>query len=242
MNATSTDIDMADRLDGLAGTFHMPLLAEAAAELRRLRAENNGRVCVRPDPIPPPVGGVYHRLQHAQDEARRLSDELDRERRGRDEERERCRDERLRLVGLIADLAAGGDEDGGGDGPPSEPDARWIDNCSAILAGTAPDRATCPAALWVLWERLVGPIARRRADEPEPAEPDRPRLVFDPAVSDSSPVVRGTTVTAALVARCIAGGWTWPDILRNHPSLTEADIRACLTHVIESEDAHADKG
>lgn len=62
-----------------------------------------------------------------------------------------------------------------------------------------------------------------------PGDPDG-RLVFDPNVSDDSPVVRGTWVTAAHVAALIVDGWTWSDILRSHPELVADDLRACLAY------------
>lgn len=70
---------------------------------------------------------------------------------------------------------------------------------------------------------------------PAPVRPDaRPcdRLEFDPHLSADSPVVRGTWVTAAHVVFLVVDGWSWADILRTYPELTEADIRACLTYTL----------
>lgn len=89
-------------------------------------------------------------------------------------------------------------------------------------------------------------LARGRGDdetdettEPEPME-DPPgwedRLTVDPNVSQVSPVVRGTWVTAQQVVALVVDGWTWSDILRTHPELTEADIRACLSYTVEQDD------
>ncbi len=64
----------------------------------------------------------------------------------------------------------------------------------------------------------------------------RDRLTFDPAISDSSPVVKGTWVTASQVVSMIVDNWSWAEILRTHPELCEADIRACLAYTIEDED------
>ena len=61
------------------------------------------------------------------------------------------------------------------------------------------------------------------------------RLVFDTKVSDRSPVVRGTWVTAGQVVTFIVDGWTWAEILRAHPELSEDDIRACLAYVIDQD-------
>jgi uncharacterized protein (DUF433 family) len=61
------------------------------------------------------------------------------------------------------------------------------------------------------------------------------RLVFDFNVSESSPVVKGTWVTVSHVVSLIVDGWTWSDILRTHPELTEDDIRTCLAYTIEQD-------
>lgn len=75
----------------------------------------------------------------------------------------------------------------------------------------------------------------------EPPRPDdgqwRTRLMFDPDVSDLSPVVRGTWITASHLVTLIVDGWSWADILRAHPELTEEDIRACVCYTIEQEEA-----
>jgi uncharacterized protein (DUF433 family) len=54
------------------------------------------------------------------------------------------------------------------------------------------------------------------------------RIVFDPAVCHGKPVVRGSRVLVANVVGAVAAGETMPEILQDYPSLTEADIRACL--------------
>jgi uncharacterized protein (DUF433 family) len=64
----------------------------------------------------------------------------------------------------------------------------------------------------------------------------RRRLIFDPAVSETSPVVKGTWISVAQIISLIVDGWTWADILRSHPELTEDDIRACLSYAVEQED------
>jgi uncharacterized protein (DUF433 family) len=61
------------------------------------------------------------------------------------------------------------------------------------------------------------------------------RLGFDHDVSESSPIVRGTWVTVRHVVSLVVDGWTWSDILRTHPELTEDDIRACLTYTVEHD-------
>jgi uncharacterized protein (DUF433 family) len=61
------------------------------------------------------------------------------------------------------------------------------------------------------------------------------RLVFDFNVSETSPVVKGTWVTASHVVSLVVDGWTWSDVLRAHPELTEDDIRICLSYTIEQD-------
>jgi uncharacterized protein (DUF433 family) len=56
------------------------------------------------------------------------------------------------------------------------------------------------------------------------------RLTFDRDVSEDSPVVKGTLVTVNHVVSLILDGWTYADIIRAHPDLTEDDIRACLAY------------
>jgi uncharacterized protein (DUF433 family) len=63
----------------------------------------------------------------------------------------------------------------------------------------------------------------------------RDRLMFDFEISDRSPVVKGTWVTVSHVVSLIVDGWTWADILRSHPELTEDDIRACVTYAMDEE-------
>lgn len=54
------------------------------------------------------------------------------------------------------------------------------------------------------------------------------RIVFDPAVCHGKPVVRGTRVMVANVVGAVAAGEPMQDILQDYPSITEADVRACL--------------
>jgi uncharacterized protein (DUF433 family) len=58
------------------------------------------------------------------------------------------------------------------------------------------------------------------------------RLTFDPKVSEDSPVVNGTMVTVKHVVSLIVDGWTYADVIRTHPDLTEADIRTCIAYNI----------
>lgn len=69
----------------------------------------------------------------------------------------------------------------------------------------------------------------------DPGSQWRDRLVFDPDISDRSPAVKGTWITVSHVVSLVVDGWTWADILRAHPELSEPDIRACLTYSVEEE-------
>jgi hypothetical protein len=66
----------------------------------------------------------------------------------------------------------------------------------------------------------------------------RDRLIFDFEVSDLSPVVKGTWITVSHVVSLIVDGWTWADILRSHPELTEDDIRICVSYAMDEENAN----
>ena len=54
------------------------------------------------------------------------------------------------------------------------------------------------------------------------------RIQFDPVVCHGKPVVRGTRVLVSNVVGAIAAGQSHAEILADYPSITEADIRACL--------------
>jgi hypothetical protein len=79
------------------------------------------------------------------------------------------------------------------------------------------------------------PIEEPIADEEPPIWRDR--LVFDFEISDISPVVKGTWITVGHVVSLIVDGWTWADILRSHPELTEDDIRTCVAYAMDEENA-----
>ncbi len=72
-------------------------------------------------------------------------------------------------------------------------------------------------------------------EDPETGARWQERLVLDQNVSETSPVVKGTWVTVSQIVSLIVDGWSWSDILRTHPELTEADIRCCLAYNVEQE-------
>ena len=61
------------------------------------------------------------------------------------------------------------------------------------------------------------------------------QLIFDPNVSETSPVVKGTWVTVSHVVSLVVDGWTWSEILRTHPEITEDDVRTCLAYSVEQD-------
>ena len=92
------------------------------------------------------------------------------------------------------------------------------------------------------WNVVTGVSATPEA-APSDASPQTPRwqerLVYDFNVSETSPVVRGTWVTVAHVVTLVVDGWTWAEILRDHPELSEEDIRICLSFATAGDGLHA---
>ena len=54
------------------------------------------------------------------------------------------------------------------------------------------------------------------------------RIEIDPARLGGKPVVRGTRIAVELVVEMVAEGWADARILAEYPTLTAADVRACL--------------
>ncbi len=54
------------------------------------------------------------------------------------------------------------------------------------------------------------------------------RIQLDPVICHGKPVVRGTRVLVSNVIGAIAAGQSHAEILEDYPSITEADVRACL--------------
>lgn len=101
-------------------------------------------------------------------------------------------------------------------------------------SGSAPTPAPVPGA--------PGPSPVSAVSNEAPATGDaslrwKDRLALDPSVSERSPVVRGTWVTVGQVVSLVVDGWTWADILRAHPELTEEDIRACLWYSVTEDNS-----
>jgi len=59
------------------------------------------------------------------------------------------------------------------------------------------------------------------------------RIVIDPEVLVGKPVVKGTRLAVEFLIDLLAQGWSEADILRSYPTLTAADIHACLQYASE---------
>jgi uncharacterized protein (DUF433 family) len=61
------------------------------------------------------------------------------------------------------------------------------------------------------------------------------RIVLDPQVRFGKPTVRGTRITVGDVLSYLASGMSEAEIVREYPSLTLEDIRACLAFAADRE-------
>ena len=59
---------------------------------------------------------------------------------------------------------------------------------------------------------------------------DTTRIVLDPGVLAGKPIVHGTRMSVEHVIGLLAEGWTEAEVLDNYPSLTHADVLACLAY------------
>lgn len=65
------------------------------------------------------------------------------------------------------------------------------------------------------------------------------RIELNPEVLAGKPVVKGTRLAVEFIVDLLAEGWTEAGILKNYPTLTADDIRACLQYA--SATLHAEK-
>ena len=56
------------------------------------------------------------------------------------------------------------------------------------------------------------------------------RIVINPEICNGRPVVRGTRITAQTVLEFLAAGDSVEDVLEEYPTLTRADVQACLDY------------
>ena len=54
------------------------------------------------------------------------------------------------------------------------------------------------------------------------------RVTLHPDVCNGRPVIRGTRITVQTVLEFLAAGDSVEDVLEEYPSLTRADVQACL--------------
>ena len=56
------------------------------------------------------------------------------------------------------------------------------------------------------------------------------RIVIDPEICNGRPVVQGTRITVQTVVEFLAAGDSMEDVLAEYPTLTHADVLACLDY------------
>jgi uncharacterized protein (DUF433 family) len=56
------------------------------------------------------------------------------------------------------------------------------------------------------------------------------RISIDPDVCNGRPVIRGTRIAVQTVLEFLAAGDSIEDVLEEYPSLTRADVQACLDY------------
>ena len=56
------------------------------------------------------------------------------------------------------------------------------------------------------------------------------RISFDPEVCHGKACIKGTRVLVSTILDSIAEGATIPEILKNYPTISEADIKATLAY------------
>ena len=56
------------------------------------------------------------------------------------------------------------------------------------------------------------------------------RITVQPDICNGRPVIRGTRITAQTVLEFLAAGDSIEDVLEEYPSLTRADVQACLDY------------
>lgn len=59
------------------------------------------------------------------------------------------------------------------------------------------------------------------------------RISIDPRICGGKPCIRGHRIWVSLILDFLAGGMSADEILRQHPQLSAADIRACLAYGAE---------
>lgn len=65
------------------------------------------------------------------------------------------------------------------------------------------------------------------------------RIIVDPAILAGKPVTKETRLAVEFILDLLAQGWSEPEILRNYPGVSHADIQACLQYA--SDLLHSEK-
>jgi uncharacterized protein (DUF433 family) len=68
------------------------------------------------------------------------------------------------------------------------------------------------------------------------------RIVISPDICNGRPVIRGTRITAQTVLEFLATGDSIEDVLQEYPTLTRADVQACLDYAARVIPPHATPG
>ena len=56
------------------------------------------------------------------------------------------------------------------------------------------------------------------------------RISIEPDICNGRPVIRGTRITVQTVLEFLAAGDSIEDVLEEYPTLTRADVQACLDY------------
>ena len=64
------------------------------------------------------------------------------------------------------------------------------------------------------------------------------RISINPDVCNGRPVVRGTRIAVQTVLEFLAAGDSAEDVLEEYPSLTRADVQACLDYASRAMGNH----
>ena len=68
------------------------------------------------------------------------------------------------------------------------------------------------------------------------------RITIDPNILVGKPIIKGTRLAVEFIIDLLSQGWSNNEILRNYPSITIADIQACLAYAsaaLKSEKIYA---
>ncbi len=56
------------------------------------------------------------------------------------------------------------------------------------------------------------------------------RIELNPAMLAGKPVIKGTRIAVELVVDLLGQGWTEEAVLKNYPTITPEDVKACLRY------------